>query len=57
MLVTEGEEVSSRTLTESDHSSKREEGVTEGSSHQDAGEGVEGVFSSPRDRGSVAKAT
>ena len=57
MLVTEGEEVTSRTLTESDHSSKREKVVAEGSSHQNAGEGIEGVFASLRDRGSVAKVT
>jgi hypothetical protein len=57
MLVIEGEEVASRTSTESDHSSKREEVVAEGSSHHDAGEWIEGVFASPRDRGSAAKVT
>jgi hypothetical protein len=57
MLATEGEQVTSRTSTESDHSSKREKVVAEGSSHKNAGEGIEGVFASPRDWGSAAKAT
>ena len=57
MLETEGEEVTSRDLTESDHSSKREKVVAEGSSHQNTEEGIEGVFASPRDRGSAAKET
>jgi hypothetical protein len=57
MLATEGEEVASRTSTESGHSNNREKVVAEGSSHQNAGEGIEGVFASLRDRGSAAKAT
>jgi hypothetical protein len=57
MLAAEGEEVSSRASTESDHSSKREKVVAKGSSRQNTEEGIEGVFASPRDRGSVAKAT
>jgi hypothetical protein len=57
ILATEEEEVASKTSTESDHPSKREKVVPEGSSHQNIGEGVEGIFASPRDRGSTAKAT
>ena len=44
MLVTEGEEVTSRTSIESDHSSKREEVVAKESSHYNLGEGIGGVF-------------
>jgi hypothetical protein len=57
MLITEGEEVARRTLTKLDHSSKGEEVVAKGSSHQDAGEGIKGVFASPRDQGSATKVT
>lgn len=55
MLAAEGEEVVSRASTESDNSSKREKVVAEGPSHQNSKKAIEGVFASPRDRGSAAR--
>lgn len=57
MLVIEREEVASRTTIGSGHSSKGKEVVVDGTSHQDAGEGIVGAFVSPRDQGSAVKVT
>lgn len=60
MLVTEGEEVARRTSEGPAHSSREEEVTekgSEGSSHCDREEEVIEVLLSPRDRGSVGKAT
>jgi hypothetical protein len=57
MLEIEEEEVARKISIESDHPSQREKVVVKGSSHQNAEEGIEGVFASPRDRGSAARET
>ena len=53
----EGEEITRRILTESDYFNRGEEVVVEGPNYQDAGSRNEEIFVSPRDKGSVTKAT